>query len=119
MALNLARARRIMIDNLPDEIEEAVQRIVDLAQPEAIYLFGSRARGDHSEDSDWDLFVVMPDGLKTGEITTSKIWGSLNGLGMAFDIIACRRSVFEEMKHAINSVSHDVAKEGVLLYVRQ
>ena len=25
---------------------------------EAVYLFGSRARGDFNEDSDWDFFVV-------------------------------------------------------------
>ena len=25
---------------------------------ESVYLFGSRARGDFNEDSDWDFFVV-------------------------------------------------------------
>ena len=26
---------------------------------EAVYLFGSRARGDYKEDSDWDFYVVI------------------------------------------------------------
>ena len=31
-------------------------------EPEAeILLYGSRARGDAREDSDWDLFVVLPE----------------------------------------------------------
>ena len=28
-----------------------------------IYLFGSRARGDDGPDSDYDLLVVVPDGV--------------------------------------------------------
>ncbi len=100
-------------------IDEAVRRIVDLAHPEAIYLFGSRARGTEAEGSDWDLFVVMNDNIKAGEVTPAKMRLSLGDMGMAFDVVACRRSVFEEKKHDVNSVSHDVAAEGVLLYERK
>jgi len=40
------------------EIKDAVIAI----EPEAeVYLFGSRARGTHSEDSDWDVLVLLPD----------------------------------------------------------
>ncbi len=28
---------------------------------EGAYLFGSRARGDHLEGSDWDLLLIAPD----------------------------------------------------------
>ena len=28
---------------------------------EGAYLFGSRARGDHLEDSDWDVMLIAPD----------------------------------------------------------
>lgn len=101
------------------DIHEAVRRIVDLAHPEAIYLFGSRARGTEVEGSDWDLFVVMSDDFRPGEITPAKMRRSLAGLGMAFDVVACRRSVFEEKKRDVNSVSHEVSEEGVLLYDRQ
>jgi len=101
------------------DIREAVRRIVDLAPPEAIYLFGSRARGTAVEGSDWDLFVVMDDDHVPGDITPSKMRRSLADMGMTFEVVACRRSVFEEKKHDVNSVSHDVAREGVLLYDRQ
>jgi predicted nucleotidyltransferase len=39
----------------------AVERIVAPARPETVLLFGSRARGDGDDASDWDLFVVLPD----------------------------------------------------------
>jgi len=28
---------------------------------EGAYLFGSRARGDHMQDSDWDVLLIAPD----------------------------------------------------------
>jgi predicted nucleotidyltransferase len=41
------------------------QRIVDAvlaqSQAELILLFGSRARGDAREDSDYDIMLVVPD----------------------------------------------------------
>ena len=37
-------------------LEEAMRLGVEIVK---IILFGSRARGDHREDSDWDLLVVV------------------------------------------------------------
>ena len=39
-------------------LEEIVRRIVEVAQPERIVLFGSAARGTPGPDSDVDLLVV-------------------------------------------------------------
>lgn len=38
-----------------------VRRIVERVDPVAIYLFGSRARGDADAESDYDLMIVVPD----------------------------------------------------------
>ncbi len=39
-------------------LNEAVQRIVDVAKPRRVILFGSYARGDADADSDVDLMVI-------------------------------------------------------------
>lgn len=41
--------------------EEAVARIAAALDPERIILFGSRARGDSREDSDYDVLIEMPE----------------------------------------------------------
>ncbi|MFH1052436.1 MAG: nucleotidyltransferase domain-containing protein [bacterium] len=47
-----------MIDIL-NEIKQAIFSV----EPDAdIYLFGSRARGDYQDDSDWDLLILL-DGM--------------------------------------------------------
>ena len=47
-----------------DIIEEIVRRIVSIAQPEKIILFGSYAYGNPDADSDIDLLVIKP-GIKS------------------------------------------------------
>ena len=44
------------------EIEDYVSQVASRFQPRRVILFGSRAHGQPSVDSDVDLLVVMPDG---------------------------------------------------------
>lgn len=46
---------------LPDFLRILIQQAAELLQPEKIWLFGSRARGDARENSDYDLaFELEP-----------------------------------------------------------
>ena len=42
-----------------DLVSKVTQRMVSVFDPQAIYLFGSRAWGQPTEDSDVDLLVVV------------------------------------------------------------
>lgn len=41
------------------KIQEVAHRV--LPNGSVLYLFGSRARGDHRDDSDWDLLALLPE----------------------------------------------------------
>lgn len=41
------------------KIREVAYRV--LPPGSSLYLYGSRARGDYREDSDWDLLVLLPE----------------------------------------------------------
>ena len=43
------------------QLVEIVRRLVEAYQPERIYLFGSKARDQANQDSDYDIMVVIPD----------------------------------------------------------
>jgi predicted nucleotidyltransferase len=102
-----------------DHLRSAVQGIVDLVQPEAVLLYGSRARGDHDDSSDWDLFVVLPDEIPAGAFTPSKLRrAAVSRAQLPVHVVACRRAIFQEKKTDPNSLSHDVARDGVVLYGR-
>ena len=42
---------------------EAAQAVLKPARPEAVVLFGSRARGDHGESPDMDLLIIVNEHL--------------------------------------------------------
>ena len=46
----------------PDVLDEIVRRIVEVAEPEEIILFGSAARGTMGPNSDLDLLVAWEPG---------------------------------------------------------
>ena len=48
------------------EIKEAVKGVI--GDDFRLFLFGSRARGDHEADSDVDLMVTIPDELYTAQM---------------------------------------------------
>ena len=95
---------------------EIVRRLIESYQPERIYLFGSKARGDAGPDSDYDLMVIVPDEapveLKRSRLAYEKLWGT----GTAADVLVWTKSYFESRLHLRASLAAAIAREGRLLY---
>jgi predicted nucleotidyltransferase len=102
---------------VPDDprLAEAVRRLAGAYEPEAIYLFGSRARGDAREWSDWDLMLVVPDDAPRERRMAEAAYAQLRGLSLPAEIHVYRRSTFERQKHLFGSLPAEVAREGVRL----
>ena len=94
-------------------IRALLARIEAQLHPEQIWLFGSRARGDARPESDWDLFVVVPDDTRDEELDLLFLWRLKRGSGVPADVIACRASEFLEACDTVNTLSYVVATEGV------
>jgi predicted nucleotidyltransferase len=96
-----------------EKVWTALQRLIAAADPVKIVAFGSRAKGAAREDSDLDLAVILgPDSPKP----TISLWGVLSGLRMSVDLIVADEARHERFRRSINSVHHDIAEEGVVLY---
>lgn len=63
-----------------------VGRIVRLVDPVRIILFGSRARGDARDDSDYDILVIL-DEVEDRRAMRIRIRGALDDLPIAKDVI--------------------------------
>ena len=46
-------------------LDDIIRRVVEVAQPERIILFGSAARGDMTQNSDVDLLIIKEGGDAT------------------------------------------------------
>lgn len=100
-----------------DEIREITRRFVEALHPEKIILFGSYARDEEREDSDYDFFIVMPDGTRDMVSATQKAYKSLRSMGKrrSVDVLMNTSSLFKTRSTMI-TMENIVTKEGKLLY---
>jgi len=95
-----------------------LDRIVSHWHPQQVWLFGSRARGDSTPESDWDLFVVVDDGTDDEELDPGVGRRLRRECGVRADVIPWRASEFTEFQRTPNTLAYSVANEGVLLHER-
>jgi uncharacterized protein len=98
-------------------LAEIVRRLVETFHPVRIYLFGSKARGEGGQDSDYDLMVLVNDLQAMPQIRGSKMaYEALRGTGVAADVLVWSQSSFDSRLHLVTSLPATIKKEGVLLY---
>ncbi len=91
-------------------------RVVASQHPKMILFFGSRARGDAGPDSDFDLMVVLPDGLPETAHNHQAVARPLVACGLPFDVVPCAWSDFIADRDVAGSLVNQVVTEGRLLY---
>ena len=105
-------------------MEQRIQRELDIIKDgilktvpaEAIYLFGSYAYGTPNEDSDIDIYVVVPD----MDIDLVDLRGEIRKnlrrkKSMPMDLLVGKSSVFNLRKQGL-TLENVIAQNGVLLY---
>ena len=97
-------------------LAEITRRLVETYRPERIYLFGSRARGTTSADSDYDLLVVVRDDVSPDLRRSAPAYEALWGLPTSADILVWTHTAFAERLHLRASLASTVEREGRLLY---
>lgn len=94
---------------------KAIEIIVQVADPDKIILFGSRARGDNKKDSDYDICVIKRD-VEHRRKLAQKLYRSLYGVRISIDIIVETPENFDEFKDDPFLVYKQIARDGVLIY---
>jgi excisionase family DNA binding protein len=96
-------------------LAEIVSRLAEAYEPERMYLFGSAARGDTDEHSDYDVLLVVPDDAPPERLRARRAHEVLWGVGAAVDVVVWRRSAFDARAEAPTSLPAIVLREGILL----
>lgn len=101
----------------PDEtkLAEIIRRIVEVAKPEKIIMFGSAAKGEMGPNSDIDLLVI-----KSGDIhrrrMAQEIYMNMFGVGQAVDIIVVTTDDIERYRDSFSMVIYPALREGRVVY---
>ena len=97
-------------------LAEIVKRLVEAFEPESIYLFGSKARGDDGPDSDYDLMVVVSDSPLPRFRREQKAFRALRGVGASKDVVVLTRNEFDTKKKVVCSLPATVLREGRIIH---
>ncbi len=109
------------ISNEEALLHQMVDIIVCEVSPEAIILFGSRARGDARSDSDVDLLIVETEAFspqRSRRKEAARLYMALRRLGISKDILLYSRDEFEHWKNSMSHVVGRAYREGRVLHGR-
>ena len=95
-------------------LNEVVRRVLTVARPDRIILFGSAATGQMTEDSDLDL-LVEPEPVNTRD-RSIKIRRALGDVHYPVDVIVMSSERFEETKNIVGGIAYPARKYGRVLY---
>lgn len=99
-----------------DVLSEVVRRIVEVAQPDKIILFGSAVRGQMGPNSDLDLLVVKPDAHRRQ--LAQAIYRNLIGVGFPVDIVVVTPEDIDRYGDSIGLILVPALQEGKVVYER-
>lgn len=112
-----ARARARLTAAALLEAEPRLGELIALCRSELgaeeVWLFGSRARGDHHPDSDWDLLAILPDEAPEESLDPVRVWQVRRRSGLNADLLVVTRSDFLDAQDSVTTLSAIVAREGV------
>lgn len=96
-------------------VREIVRRILSVAKPDKIILFGSAATGQMTRDSDVDLLIVEPD-TSDQRNEYVRIIKALWDIRYPFDVLFITTQWFDESKDVVGGIAYPASKYGKVIY---
>lgn len=99
-----------------EKVQRAIQRIVEVAQPLSIILFGSYVRGQTGLNSDLDILIVVSEEVKNCRRESVRIRKTLRDISMPMDILVIRAQELRELVDVPGLIYSTIMKEGRIIY---
>lgn len=101
----------------PDKkiLQEITRRIVKVANPQRVLLFGSAVRGDFTKDSDLDMLVIVSEPVHRRRMA-QKIYRNLHGVGIAVDVVVATEEDIKKIGQSAGTILKPALREGQALY---
>ena len=100
---------------LPEVLPRIISRIIEIAHPRRLILFGSAARGEMGADSDLDVLVVVQGPIHRRALS-GQIYRNLHGVGVPVDVIVVTEEDVLRYGGKIGTVLYPALREGLVVY---
>ena len=97
-------------------LDEVVRRVVEVASPDRIILFGSAARGEAGDDSDLDLLVVKA-GVPHRRRLAQRVYRGLLGLEVSVDVLVVTPEDIRAFENKPGTIIGPALRDGREVYV--
>lgn len=104
-----------LVGRLESDLDRLVEAISSVEGVVAIILFGSRAKGDYDEYSDYDLLVVFKNDVVMWD-NRRRLYEGVGKLGLFTQVLT--RSIEEFTEKTEPTFLRSILSQGVLLYLR-
>ncbi|USN99436.1 MAG: nucleotidyltransferase domain-containing protein [Phycisphaeraceae bacterium] len=102
----------------PDEaIQEITRRLVEKFDPSRVILFGSRARGDAGQRSDFD-FIILVDDISDRFGLATAMYEAKRGVPVGCDFVVATEQEYENERETPGTVFYYADREKRVLYER-
>jgi predicted nucleotidyltransferase len=96
-------------------LDAAIERIVAVASPDRVILFGSAARDTAGPHSDLD-FLVIKSGIASRRRVAQDIYRALVGIRASIDIVVVTPEDVETLKDGVATIIGPALREGREVY---
>jgi uncharacterized protein len=96
-------------------LEEVTRRIVRVAKPSRLLLFGSAVTGHMTKDSDLDILVVVQGPVHRRHMA-QEIYRSLRGVGLAVDVVVATEDDLRKYGQSAGTILKPALREGRVIY---
>jgi len=100
---------------MTDSLKKALKIIIEVANPDKVILFGSRARGDFRPESDYDI-LVLKNYIKHTRKLAQRIRRNFDGIGAPVDLLVYQTNKYFQNINSPYMVYYSINKEGIIIY---
>ena len=100
----------------PEKVEAVVQRLIAVARPRKIILFGSYVRGQVGRDGDLDVLVVTEDRVANPRAESVRLRDAVDDIDMPMDILVVPESQFNALRNTPGLIYREACEHGILAY---
>jgi predicted nucleotidyltransferase len=98
-----------------DMLRPMIERIAAQFHPIRVILFGSRATGESSDNSDFDLLVISDAPVPSRQLALA-IRKSLAEFPIACDVIVKKQQDFQRLRGVVNHIVYLADRYGKVVY---
>lgn len=108
-------SRTLASEKVPSEIVEGARAALrDVNGAKAVVLFGSRARGDHLPESDWDIAVVTSGGSHTN-VLRSSVFDKAGRCGHSINCLVVPEKRIDQECGVVGGLYRGIVRDGNVL----